>query len=324
MAQRGKLQGPLRYLFYSANGVGKSTLAAACPGAIAIDVEDSTSELDVFRYPFHDGAEGHIPQSFGDVTGAVEDLRTGDHNYTAVIIDTVDRLEAMLWDAVCDHYSGEQDDSFNKKGGDLENIEAFGYGKGYTVALAWWRRFCTRLDALRRERGMEIILLGHATIKTFKNPSGEDFDRYQLRMHEKAAGFLHEWAHIVGFAAFEDAIKVDKKTKRAKAFETGARILHFARTAAYDAKTRVPLPDEMLMDLADPWGPLAAAVKEGRATPPSHFLSLISAELERIGDPKLVKKVSKAIKDANGDTGKLSEYLNSLRDRTAAAAKKDA
>ena len=316
--KRQRLAEPLRYLFYSAEGVGKSTLAAAAPEPIFMDIEDGTARLDVARYPFHDGRSGHLPQTYADVLAGIEDLRDTDHGYKTLVIDTVDRLETLLWDGACEYYSGTKDEAFNKKGGTLESIESFGYGKGYTVALQWWHRLCSRLDALRRERDMGIILLGHATIRPFKNPSGADFDRYQLRLHDKAGGFLREWCDVVGFAAFEDAIRKENDRARAKAYETGARLLHFERTASYDAKTRVPLPAELELDIAAPWAALSAALEEGRSATPEEFREQIRAELERINDVELEAKVNTALENTGGDTLTLSRYLNNLRSRPAA------
>jgi hypothetical protein len=318
LVKREKLADPLRFLFYSVEGVGKSTLAKHAPDPIFLDIEDGTGRLEIARYPFGDGPGAHVPQGYADVLSALEDLRTGEHEFKTLVIDTIDRLEALMWAAICDHYSGKRDEAFNKSGRQIASLESFGYGKGYNVALDWWRVLCGKLDALRRHRGMQIVLLGHTTIRTFKNPSGEDFDRYQPRIHDKASGFLREWCDVVGFCAFEDgAKKMSDDDRKAKGYTTGRRLIHLERSAAFDAKTRIPLPAEVELSPDDPWAPLAAAIEEGRNASPDDLVKLIDAELARIGDEALAKKVDTSVKGANGDTAELSRFLNRLRARAA-------
>ena len=74
-------------------------------------------------------------------------------------------------------------------------------------------------------KGTNVVLLAHSWIKPFKNPSGEDFDRYELKINNKAAGLVKEWSEAVLFANWETFVKEDKRTKRNKGVSTGARIL---------------------------------------------------------------------------------------------------
>lgn len=272
---RGKLARPPRCLFYGAEGVGKSSLAVDA-GAIFLNVEDGLSELDAQRYMFRPGAErGDVAASLEEVYDAIDDLADGDHDYKAVAIDTIDALEQrLLWTKVCkDH--------------DQDTIESFGYGKGYTVALAEWARLLSRLSRLR-ERGMAVILLGHSIVKAFKNPEGEDYDRYQLKLNDKAAGLIKEWCEVVGFLRFEEGaakIQGDKAiTKRARGWSTGKRIMHLERTAAWDAKSRLSLPSEIELDRTHPWAPFRDARDEAHDSTDDEVRGLIAAELARLGD----------------------------------------
>ena len=299
--QRGRIAAAYRYVFYGTEGVGKSTLAAHAPEPIWFDVEDGSGRLDVARYPFRDGDGGHVPTSYADVLAGLDDLATNDHPYKTLVIDTADRLEALIHRHVCER---------DRKSG----IEEYGYGKGYQVALDEVRGLCARLDRLRIARGMNVILLAHATIRTFKNPEGEDFDRYHLRIHEKAAGFIKEWADVAGFIRFEEGAHLAKGGARAKGYSTGRRMLHLARTAAYDAKTRLSLPEEIELDTVNPWAPLAAAVTQ--QGDPAALMALIEAELAKAADEALVAKVRSAVETAAkaGDAAALSRYLERIRE----------
>lgn len=317
--KRGTMSHPLRYLLYGPEGIGKSTLAKHAPNPIFLDCENGTAQLDLARYPFHDDQLGHVPRSLSDIYAATEDLRTGEHDYKTIVIDTADALEALLWRHVCDRESGKKS-ALNKNGKAFTSIQDFGFGKGFDVALDEWRALCHSLDRLRIQRSMGVVLLGHSLIRTYKNPIGEDFDRFQLRVHDKSAGFLREWSDVVGYCAFEDGasrLDGDDSRDRARGYTTGRRLIHLERTAAWDAKSRVPMPSEVEISTDNPWAPFAAALEQGRNTTADEIVALIEAELSRIGDEETTTKVRAAVQGANADRSTLSRYLNTLKAREA-------
>lgn len=270
--QRGRLKLPHRHLFYGPEKIGKSSLAADAPAPIFLDVEGGSVELEVARYPFRDGEGGHVPHGYDDVLGAIDDLLTAQHSYETLVIDTIDALEALIHAHVC-------------KANGKANIEAFGYGKGYKVALTEMRVLLSRLDAIRA-RGMQVILLGHSLVKTFKNPEGEDFDRYQLCMHDLTAAEVKGWCDVIGFMRFDGgAAKLvgdDSKAARARGWSTGRRLIHLAREAAWDAGSRLSLPAEIELGVANPWAPFAAAKDTARDSTVESLISDILAEVDRI------------------------------------------
>lgn len=317
--QKGRILGPARYLIYGPEGVGKTTLAAAAPAPIINDIEDGSSQIDVARYPFRDGPSGHVPQTYEEVLAGVDDLMTSPHSFETLIYDSVDRLESLIWKFMMARDSKVS--AKNRSGEEVTSIEDYGYGKGYQMAVEEWRSFCARLDRLRYARGMEIVLIGHAQVRTFKNPEGEDYDRYQLRINDKAAGFLKEWADVTAFACFEESAAkiVGSKQARPKGFSTGRRILKLGRSAAVDAKTRLALPDEVEIDIADPWRPFAEAVAAARSVDLGDLEKQIKAELERIGDDDVTGKALAAVKEAitAKDGARMQRFLHTLQQRPA-------
>lgn len=311
------LREPLRHLFYGGEGIGKSTLAAGSPSPIFFDCEGGTSRVETVRFPFRDEPGGHIPHSLPEIFAAIDELATTEHPFRTLVIDTVDALEALVWAACCEKYSGKKG-GINKSGKKLETIEDLPYGKGYTVAVDEWRTLCHSLDVLRARRDMAIVLLGHSMIRTYKNPLDEDYDRFQLRVHDKAAGFLKEWCDVVGFCAFEEGAKKRSEDDiRAKGWHTGKRFIHVERGDAWDAKHRIPLPREIEMSKDDPWGPFAAAVEQGRLLDPEKLCALIDAQLARIGDDELTSQVKSAVENKKDNAAALSRYLNELETRPA-------
>lgn len=311
---KGKLACAKRYVVYGPEGVGKSSLAADAPNPIFFDVDDGSAGLDVARYQFHDGPGGQVPLSYEEVVAGIDDLIENAHDFQTLVVDTLDRLEAILWAYVVKHESGRKS-AMNKGGVKFDSILELGYGNGYALAVDEWRRLACKLDLLRSRKNMSIVMLAHAQIRTFKNPEGEDFDRYSLRLNDKAAGFIREWADVTGFACFEQAAGKLGEEERAKGYSTGRRLLKLTRTATYDAKTRLALPEQVELDPAHPWKPLADAVADSDAQTPVTLASAIEAELANTDSSDLISRVKKATAEAvsKNDKGALSRILHALQ-----------
>jgi len=287
---KGKLAKPVRVLIYGVEGVGKSSFAANAPSPIFLGAEDGTSELDVARFP--------EPTSWHDALEAITELTTAEHDYQTLAIDTLDWLEPLCWAAVC---AGKKD----KAGKPIENIEGFGYGKGYTAALDHWRQLTAALERLRTERGMNMVLIAHSWIKSFKNPAGEDYDRYELKLHAKAGGLLREWCDAVVFAMHETLTY--ETDGRVRGISSGARVVYTERCAAWDAKNRYDLPDRLPLD----WVSFAEAVAAHRPGDPNELRARIT-ELLKGADEKLTARVHGALAAAGSDAAELARIANKL------------
>ena len=278
--KRGKALSAWRMLVYGVEGIGKTTLAAGTPSPIFLGAEDGTGHLDVVRFP--------SPESWTDVRAAVQTLLTEQHEYKTLVLDTVDWVEPLIWAHIC------------KRDGEA-NVESYGYGKGYQVALDEWRLLLAQLERLRGV-GVNVMLLAHTHIKAFKNPEGEDFDRYELKLNLKAGGLLKEWADAVLFANHETFAKTSEKTKKVKGISTGARWLYTQRCAAFDAKNRFGFPELLPLSWPDVEGAMTAA---GDTTA---LVEEIRRKVEGL-DAKDKETAVAAIARAAGDKSKL-EQLN--------------
>jgi hypothetical protein len=278
---RGKIAKPIRIVLYSTDGLGKSTWASCAPRPIFIGAEDGTANLDVERMP---GIHG-----WADIVESARELVTGEHPYKTVVLDTADWAEPMLWAHVA-------------KAGGKKSIEDFGYGKGYAEALNGWRDLLSIFDALRERRGMNVIVLAHSWIKPFKNPDGEDFDRYELKLHAKASGLIREWADCVLFGNYETFTL--EKNGRVKGVSTGARIIHTVRTHAWDAKNRHGLPETLPLS----WEAFASALA---GETPETWRERIAALLAG-ADEALAARVNKAVTAAGEDAPALARIHNHL------------
>lgn len=280
---RGKIRKPYSVSCYGPEGVGKSSFGAGAPKPIFVGAEDGTAQLDVARFP--------APETWEDVLDVPRVLMRDAHDYQTVVFDTLDWIEPLIWKAVCDR------DGF-------DNIEGYGFGKGYQVALDEWRKLLSSLERLMTTKGMNVVLLAHSWIRPFKNPSGEDFDRYELKIHTKAAGLVKEWSEAVLFANFETFVKEDKKTKRSKGVSTGARMLYTERKAAYDAKSRYPIPEELPLS----WADFEAAVVAGSVAPVADLKAEIARKAKELGG-ELEAKITGAMAKA-GDNAESLAVIN--------------
>ncbi len=218
---KGRQNKPRKIIIYGPEKIGKSTFAATAPSPVLMGTEAGLDDIDCAKTP--------EPKSWTEALANIEFFLNDEHPFKTLCIDTVDWLEPMIWEHVCSAH--------NKP-----NIEAFGYKKGYIVALEEWRRLVRALDELREKRGMTIVLVGHGHIRPFNNPDGDNFDRWEIAIHKKAAGLLKQWCSEVLFCNFEQwAIEGDDK--RIRGVSTGKRVIRTVRTASYDAGNRLGLPD---------------------------------------------------------------------------------
>ncbi len=292
----GRVQAPYRILVHGVDGVGKSTFGASAPRPVFLGPEDGTGHLDVARFP--------VPQSWEDVFDALRTLATDESGtYKTLVVDSVDWLEPLIFKAVA------------QKAG-VEGIEDVGggFGKGYVAALDEWRRFFAAVEHLQRARGMHVVLVGHSHIKPFRNPEGDDFERYILKLNEKAAALLREWVSGVYFANYETFATVDKR-KRVRGVSTGARLLFTQRTAAFDAKDRYGLPESLPLD----WAEFDAKAQAGQVANPE----ALRAECERKAKQltgKEAEKAAEALGRAGDDTTRLAQLNSWINAKLAEAS----
>ncbi len=198
----GRTTRPPRITAIGVEKIGKSTFAAGAPSPVFLPIrgEEGIDDLAVPHFP--------TCNSFEEVLGALQSLDEQEHKYETVVIDSVSTLEPLIWDAVC---KAEGVTSIEKVGG--------GFGKGYIEAVMKWRLLMDGLDALR-EKGMASILIGHAVVRTFADPTTESYDQYQLDLNKHAAAALMRWSDCILFANCKAIVRKEengfnKATKKA-------------------------------------------------------------------------------------------------------------
>ena len=249
---RAKSDKPPRIVIYGVPGIGKTSLAAEFPDPIFIQTEEGAGNLELTTF-----ADGPLT-SAAEVDEAIELLLTGDHKFRTVVLDSLDWFEPMLWAAVC-------------KRNKWTTIEDAGYGKGYVELDADWRYFLGRINALRDQRGMTVIMLAHEEIKSFSDPERDSYDRYRLRLHKRAAEMVVEHADVVGFMNYVTTIRKEKagyNKETAKASGAGLRTLYLTERPAFTAKNRFDMPDSILVKRGEGYAALAPYLPGHRGSAP--------------------------------------------------------
>lgn len=290
---------PDRILLVGTEGVGKTTFAADALSPVFICAEDGLPPVlgEVPRFP--------APQGLSDVLEAIRVLIREEHEFRTLVIDTLDWLEPLIWRELCTRNGWLTNDA--------PDIEKPGYGKGYIAANEEWRRLLSALDVLRQRKGMEVILLAHAAIRTFQNPAGNDFSRYECKLHKGAAALVKEWADVNLFAIHEEFVQEIKGRPTRKGVSTGRRVLHTERTAAWDAKNRYALPAELPLNYAD----YVAARAAGSPADPDELWAEGGALIASLSlDQKTTKQTREWLDAARGrGTAALARAVDRLRSK---------
>ncbi len=224
---------PPKVVLYGCGGIGKTTWAAGAPKPVFLFTEDGQGMLDLPRFEIRDNDP--ILRSWEELMECVYILHTGEHDYQTVVIDTFDFAEPLLWKHTAKKYG-------------KEDIEAFGYGKGYAYAVDEARILMGWLDALRRDRNMAVVILCHSTTQKYHNPDSESYDRFSLNLQERLSEFVRSWSDCLLFANYRTAITKDKEAfnqEHRRGIGQGERVVYTQERPAYWAKNRYELPLEL-------------------------------------------------------------------------------
>jgi len=239
---------PPRMFIYGGEKLGKSTFVAQCPGIIFLPTE---SGLDAIL-------EDVPPQldSLDEIRAAITELIEEEHTFQAVAIDTLTGLERLI-----------HADILSKDRAKTITAACGGYGGGYVRAAEILREILAGLDVLRDKRGMAVFLIGHAVSKTFANPEGPAYDRWQPRGHDAFVNLAIEWADLVGYIGYKERIGTDEQDSKGRVIAKGIlgesgtqRVLRLDGGPACRAGSRWLMPREIPLD----WNHFAAELSSAR------------------------------------------------------------
>ena len=233
---------------YGRPGVGKTTLAATAPNPVFLLTEDGLAS--VRPTPKHTP----ICRSYPDVMQWILTLRTEDHDYKTIVVDSLDGLEPLMVRWIAEQDGKTSEDFALGKGN-------FGYGKGEARLADEMRVFLEALEKLQEAKGMAVILTGHDRVKKFEAPDVESYDRYQLSLPDKVAARIYAWLDVLVFSYYRTSV-TKGQDGNIRGVGTGERLLATEELPSRVAKNRYGLAREIRMDDAAKAGVVVALTNQ--------------------------------------------------------------
>jgi len=234
---KGKQQRAQRVVIYGVESVGKSTFAAKFPKPLFLDIEQGTSHLDVDRCEIN---------TWKQLTDALAEAKATD--YKTIVVDSADWAERLCVEDLL---------ATSKK----TSIEDFGFGKGWVMVAERMSRMLSSIDQLI-DAGKNVVMIAHSKIVRFEAPDAlAAYDRYELKLSKQSSPLLKEFADELWFLRFKTKVSTSE-TGKGKGIGGKERILLTTHSAAYDAKTRSGLAEELPLEWAS-----VAHLFEAVATP---------------------------------------------------------
>jgi AAA domain len=279
----GKLKREPRICLYSADGVGKTQFAAGAPDPFIIDLNRGSLKYNVKRA---------IPESWSETMEWIVAVEKEQVKCKTLVIDSISDLEYM---GHLEFFPGTTIDKWDS-----------GYGHGDTFAFMKWRELLAALERVWNQ-GKAIILIGHMAVRTFTDPAGPSYDRYEVAVRKNIAGLIRQQMDFVLFA--KEGVAHQKVDGDKKAVSTGARWIHTSRSPAFDAKSRgqTLFPDQIPLSWAE--FSRECSAEEARI---EELNKEIDAMLKEIGDKSLGSAVQEWMR---GNPGAIVETRNRVAAR---------
>ncbi len=222
---KGKINRAQKVVIYGPEGIGKSSLAACFPDPVIIDTEGGTAHMDVRRID--------KPCSWEELLGIVKEVAATPDICKSLVIDTADWAEQLIVTYLCEKYK-------------QSSIESFGYGKGYTYMAEEFARLLMSLDRVI-SAGIHVVVTAHAKMRKFEQPDEMGaYDRWEMKLSKQTAPLLKEWCDMLLFCNYQTfVVTSENSTKKAQG---GKRVIYTSHHPAWDAKSRIALPEIIDLD----------------------------------------------------------------------------
>ena len=219
----GKQKRAQRVVLYGVESIGKSTFAANFPKPLFLDIEGGTAHLDVDRAEIN---------SADELIAALNEVKK--LNYQTIVVDSIDWTERLVVEGLLAQH---------KK----TSIEDWGYGKGWVMVAEKMARLLTAFDDLIG-MNINVVLIAHSKVQRVEPPDlMSAYDRYELKMSKQASPLIKEWADELWFLKFKTKV-MQSEGGKSKGMGGKERIMLTTHSAAYDAKTRSGLAEELPLE----------------------------------------------------------------------------
>ena len=180
--------------FYGEPKSGKTTTAAHFPEALLLAFEKGYNAIPgIMAQPINKWSE--FKQTLREL-----EKKEIKEKFSTIIIDTVDIAYDYCTKYICDN-AKRPDGGFG-----VDSISDIGYGKGYGMVSQEFD------DSLRKIVQMDygLVLISHATDKTFKNENGEEYNQIVPTLDKRGTNIVSRMADIIGYSRVVTTDEGDK------------------------------------------------------------------------------------------------------------------
>lgn len=226
-----------KIMLYANNGMGKSTLASLAPNPIFIGLDDGARKLE---NPKTGQRVNHIPgiASFQDIRDALQQHSLFPAGST-LVFDTITEVDQYAIKHTCATVKTD-------KGQAAENLEEYGYGKGYVHQNDTMRLLLGDLEPLVRN-GVNVLFLAQQGQATVANLEGTDYvqDGPLLTAQPKAGANVRAticgWCDHIFRISYPpvEVVKANAKATKGKASGTTERVIYAEPEVYFVAKNRM-------------------------------------------------------------------------------------
>jgi hypothetical protein len=276
--------------FYGEPKSGKTTTAAHFPEALLLAFEKGYNAIPgIIAQPIN---------SWSEFRQTLRELKKQEvkEKFSTIVIDTADIAYDYCTKYICDN-AKRPDGGFG-----VDSISDIPFGKGYGQVSQEFDE-CLR-SIVQMDYG--LVLISHATDKTFKNESGEEYNQIVPTLDKRATNIVSRMADIIGYS-------------RVVTTDEGDKTMLFMRgTNRYMAGSRFKYtPDYIEFSYENLTNAIANAIDEQSKTEGSDYFTDERSNLyipkdEELDFDKLMNEfqdcINRIIKKVNNEDKFSSEY----------------
>jgi len=262
---------PMMATIYGGPKVGKTELEATFPGLIIMAWEHPgptiSGRKDIKITPIitgeeiieRDGRKVKVINALEHGLGFLRWLYLNPGEFKTLGIDTITRMSKVFETEIIAKNPSDSKGTPATSMGDA----AKGYGKSYAILTEMHSKIVQACEALRRDKGFNIVFVAHADIHKFSPPDGETYNFFSLDMHEDSEAHYVNNSDVIGYLDQKTMVR-EGEDGRTKVASTDQRILRVKSSAAYVSGNRYGITEDLIVEKGV--NPLAKYLIADRAT----------------------------------------------------------